>query len=149
MFRYPRDLSRADPSSMAPHRHRTSDRKSSGQRHSRHLPRRASCRVCMIGHVVLHFLHLRRPSVSEKAVKTIGTPPLTSGSNLTAFACRYLLVPVVIPVFDPAIVAPGGPIGTMACSYGVFAHIMYGLVGSGSAASVYPNSLLGGPKIMI
>ena len=26
--------------------------------------------------------------------------------------------------------------GTIACSYGVLAHIMYGLVGSGSAASV-------------
>jgi hypothetical protein len=35
-----------------------------------------------IGHVVLHFLHLRKPSASEKAVKTIGTAPLTSGSNL-------------------------------------------------------------------
>ena len=30
---------------------------------------------------------------------------------------------MVIPVFDPAIVAPGGPIGIMACSYGIFAHM--------------------------
>ena len=37
-----------------------------------------------------------------------------------------VVIPVVIPVFDPAIVAPGGPIGIMACSYGIFAHIMYG-----------------------
>ena len=36
---------------------------------------------------------------------------------------RAKIVPVVIPVFDPAIVAPGGPIGIMACSYGIFAHM--------------------------
>ena len=93
----------------------------------------------------------RRPANDRNAS---GGPPLgatVKAQAITAncFACGYLPVPVVIPVLDPAIVAPGGPIGTIACSYGVFAHIMYGLVGSGSAASGYPNSLLGGPKIMM
>jgi hypothetical protein len=86
-------------------------------------------------------LRARRPPLGA----TVKAQAVTAN----CFACCYLLVPVVIPVFDPAIVAPGGPIGIMACSYGVFAHIMYGLVGSGSAASGYPNSLLGGPKTMM
>ena len=38
------------------------------------------------------------------------------------------------------------PTGIIACSYGVPAHIMYGFVGSGSFASVYPSVLLAGPN---
>ena len=54
---------------------------------------------------------------------------------------------------EPGSTAPSSyfvvPTGIMACSYGVPAHIMYGFVGSGSLALVYPSDLEGGPNTMI
>ena len=66
----------SSPIPRAPLRRRSGRRNSAGHRVGRV--------VREISHVVLHFLLLRKPSAVEKAVKTTGTSPLTSGSDLRA-----------------------------------------------------------------